>query len=407
MIKDETAESLLAALKEAKEDLFNYKEGIESKKEAEALERVAHRDYFDENEVLDTSTRSMSENNVFGSSAGSGGGLFGGLFNRSKINIDGDGDHVDWRARALEKDKRISELELGVADNAMTMANLKNELMTASSKFKEDESQRRLLIQRLENENQAFSIKIEILQNEFEKIRKRKEAAAVTQSSFSVRDDDGSVGSSIASNTFSVSSRTTGSNDMSGIGSNDMTGVTSVTGKSRLTPLERDNKKLKKQKKVYENRIASLQLQLSEIQKIVPELMSKSKAQIQKLESIAEMQCRESEVRERSLIDEIAQLRQQNEQLQAATRSRLQESDVGRQEEIDQLKMRLEVREATIKKLEMMSSSGKFSRMKGVPMPKRKKKKKTAINGDDDNDGEISVISSSFSVATDSAFSAM
>jgi hypothetical protein len=407
VIKDETAESLSAALKEAKEDLFNYKEGIESKEEAEALERVAHRDYFDENEVLNASTRSISENHVFGSSAGSGGGLFGGLFNRSKTNLDGDGDHVDWRARALEKDKRISELELAVADNAMTMANLKNELMMASSKFKEDESQRRLLIQRLENENQAFLIKIEILQNEFEEIRKRKEAAAITHGSFNVRDDDGSVGSSIGSNPFSVSSRTIGSNDTSGLGSNDMTGVTSVTGKSRLTPLERDNKKLKKQKKVYENRIASLQLQLSEIQQIVPELMSKSKAQIQKLESIAETQCRESEVRERSLIDEIAQLRQQNEQLQAATRSRLQESDVGRQEEIDQLKMRLEVREATIKKLEMMSSSGKFSRMRGVPMPKRKKKKKTAINGDDDNDGEISVISSSFSVATDSAFSAM
>ena len=407
MIKDETAESLSAALKEAKEDLFNYKEGIESKEEAEALERVAHRDYFDENEVLNASTRSISENNVFGSSAGSGGGLFGGLFNRSKT-LDGNGDHVDWRARALEKDKRIYELELAVADNAMTMANLKNELMTASSKFKEDESQRRLLIQRLENENQAFLIKIEILQNEFEEIRKRKEAAAITHGSFNdVRDDDGSVGSSIGSNPFSVSSRTIGSNDASGLGSNDMTGVTSVTGKSRLTPLERDNKKLKKQKKVYENRIASLQLQLSEIQQIVPELMSKSKAQIQKLESIAETQCRESELRERSLIDDIAQLRQQNEQLQAATRSRLQESDVGRQEEIDQLKMRLEVREATIKKLEMMSSSGKFSRMRGVPMPKRKKKKKTAINGDDDNDGEISVISSSFSVATDSAFSAM
>ena len=393
MIKDETAESLSAALKEAKEDLFNYKEGIESKEEAEALERVAHRDYFDENEVLNASTRSISENHVFGSSAGSGGGLFGGLFNRSKTNLDGDGDHVDWRARALEKDKRISELELAVADNAMTMANLKYELMMASSKFKEDESQRRLLIQRLENENQAFLIKIEILQNEFEEIRKRKEGMAITNRN-SFREDDGSVGSSIASSSPTV-------------GSNDLTGVTSITGKSRLPPLERDNKKLKKQKKVYENRIAALQLQLSEIQKIVPELMSKSKAQIQKLESIAETQCRESEARERSLIDEIAQLRQQNEQLQAATRSRLQESSVGLQEEIDQLKMRLEVREATIKKLEMMSSSGKFSRVKGVPMPKRTRKKKTAMNGDDDNDGEISVISSSYSVATDSVFSAV
>eukprot|EP00985_Skeletonema_marinoi_P028068 scaffold23924_cov73-Skeletonema_marinoi.AAC.1 len=53
------------------------------------------------------------------------------------------------------------------------------------------------------------------------------------------------------------------------------TGVTSVTGASKYTPLERDNKKLKKQKKIYENRISSLQTQLSEIQLIVPELMSK------------------------------------------------------------------------------------------------------------------------------------
>ena len=352
---------------------------------------MAHRDYFDENEVLNASTRSIPEKDLIVRSAS--GGLFGGLFNRSNNNIDGDGDHVDWKARALEKDKRISELELAVADNALTIDNLKNELMGASSKFKEDESQRRLLIQRLENENHAFSIKIEVLQNEFEEMRKRKEAMAITNRN-SFREDDGSVGSSIASSSPTV-------------GSNDLTGVTSITGKSRLPPLERDNKKLKKQKKVYENRIAALQLQLSEIQKIVPELMSKSKAQIQKLESIAETQCRESEARERSLIDEIAQLRQQNEQLQAATRSRLQESSVGLQEEIDQLKMRLEVREATIKKLEMMSSSGKFSRVKGVPMPKRTRKKKTAMNGDDDNDGEISVISSSYSVATDSVFSAV
>ncbi len=361
---------------------------------------MAHRDYFDENEVLSASTRSITENNLLGRTSSGGGGIFGGLFHRSHPNIDGDGDHVDWRARALEKDKRISELELAVADNALTIDNLKNELMAASSKFKEDESQRRLLIQRLENENQAYSLKVEVLQNEFEEIRKRKEAVAVTNRSINNRDDDGSVGSSIGSFlATSESSATTLSNDM--------TGVTSITGKSRLAPLERDNRKLKKQKKVYENRIASLQLQLSEIQQIVPELMSKSKAQIQKLEAVTETLCREAEVRERSLADEIAQLRQQNQQLQAATRSRLQASDVGRQEEIDQLKMRLEVREATIKKLEMMSSSGKFLRTKGVPMPQRKKKKKKAINGDDDDDGEISVISSSYSVATDSPLSAM
>jgi chromosome segregation ATPase len=179
-----------------------------------------------------------------------------------------------------------------------------------------------------------------------------------------------------------------------------MTGVTSITGKSRLTPLERDNKKLKKQKRVYESRITSLQTQLSDIQQIVPELMTKSKSQIQKLELVVETQRQASQERERSLTEEIAHLRQQNEQLQAATRVRLQSSNVGRQDEIDQLKMRLEVREATIKKLEMMSSSGKFSRVKGVPMRKKKKK---ATNGQDDNDGEMSSVIS----ATDSAFSAI
>ena len=65
MIKDETAESLSAALKEAKEDLLNYKEGIESKEEAEALERVAHRDYFQESEELSANSASTSDLNNF------------------------------------------------------------------------------------------------------------------------------------------------------------------------------------------------------------------------------------------------------------------------------------------------------------------------------------------------------
>jgi hypothetical protein len=67
-----------------------------------------------------------------------------------------------------------------------------------------------------------------------------------------------------------------------------------------------------------------LQTQLSEIQQIVPELMSKSKFQIHKLESAIEMQCQTLQEKEQSLTEEITQLRQQNEQLQVATRSRLQ-----------------------------------------------------------------------------------
>ena len=190
-----------------------------------------------------------------------------------------------------------------------------------------------------------------------------------------------------------------------------MTGVSSITGASRLTPLERDNKKLKKQKKVYETRIASLQTQLSEIQQIVPELMSKSKSQITKLEAVIETQRQDAQEKEQALEAEIQKLREQNEALQAATRSRLQSSDVDRQDEIDQLKLRLEAREATIQKLEMLATSGKSFRKKGGKIL-RKKKKKPGIG----NDGESVMSGSSwgteqqsvaYSVTNDTVFSAL
>ena len=307
---------------------------------------------------------------------------------------------------------RIAHLEKELADNNLSISNLKNELVTASSKFKEDEGQRRLLIQRLENENQAYSIKLEVLESEFEDIRKRKEAVAAAKSNnrsttLTVNDEDGSVGSSVHQSGYDTSS----SSVLSDSGSS-MTGVSAITGASCLTPLERDNKKLKKQKKVYENRIASLQIQLSEIQQIVPELMSKSKSQIQKLEIVIETQRQEAEEREQKLSNDIEDLRQQNQQLQAATRSRLQSSGVDRQEEIDQLKMRLEAREATIKKLEMLSTSSKL-RKKGNKILRKKPKKKDTNHGD-----SVSVLSGTssawddgqsvtYSVTTDTVFSAM
>ncbi len=386
MIKDETAAKLTTALREAKEDLFNYKEGIESKKTADALERVAHRDYFNESEDLSANSASTSENKVLGKGHQKG-GLLRGLFNRSSTN-DFDDDHVDWKARAFEKDKHISELETAMADYSLTIDNLKNELIAITSKFKEDESQRRLLIERLENENQAYAIKIGVLETNFEQIRKRKEAHAIASGRAGHREDDGSVENSVDSSVISLLACS-----VSNCSSTPSLGVSSITGKSHISPLERDNKRLKKQKKVYETRITSLQTQLSEIQQIVPELMSKSKSQIQKLESVIESQHKASQERERSLTEEIAQLRQHNDELQAATRSRLQASDIERQEEIDQLKMRLEVREATIKKLEMMSSSGKFKRMKSVPTTKKIKNKKKTTYGE--NDGDISVNSAS------------
>ena len=327
-------------------------------------------------------------------------------------DVESTGRDVDWEAKAREKDARIVQLEKLLADNALSISNLKNELVTASSKFKDDESQRRLLIQRLENENQAYSIKLEVLETEFEEIRKRKEAVAVAKSNNSFLSDDGSVASSVHSEQ-TASTGGTGTSSAISSGYSSMTGVSAITGASRLTPLERDNKKLKKQKKVYETRIASLQTQLSEIQQIVPELMSKSKSQIQKLETVVESQQQESEEKEKKLEDEISQLRQQNEQLQAATRSRLQSSDVEMQDEIDQLQMRLEAREATIQKLEMLASSGKSFRRKGGKIL-RKKKKKDPNN----NDGEVSVLSESswgtshqsvatYSVANDEVFGAM
>lgn len=331
-------------MQEAKDDLINHKrdieaerEKIEAEKEAEVLKRVADRDYFDEDDMLSTNSNAFdeAEGNVRGK------GLLGGLFQRSPNDIESDYS-VDWRAKAREKDARIAQLEKSLADNSLSLGNLRMELVAVTSKFKEDESQRRLLIQRLENENQAFSQKLEILETEF----------------------GGSAAMGMS-----------------------LTDMTTTTGASQQT--ERDNMKLKKQKRVYEARIESLQTQLSEIQQIVPELMSKSKLQIQKLENVIEHQRQETKENETKLMQEVAKLREQNAQLQAATRSRLQSSDVERQHEIEELRLRLEAREATIKKLEALGSSGGSIRKKGGKILRKKKKKSAAAN----DDGDMSVLS--------------
>ena len=286
-----------------------------------------------------------SNSSAEGGGSNRGMGLLGGLFQRSSHDIESE-YVVDWKAKAHEKDARIAQLEKSLADNSLSLCNLRNELVTVTSKFKEDESQRRLLIQRLENENQAYSRKLEALELDF--------------------------GGSAA--TMGMS----------------MTDVTTTTVTSQQTLTERENARLKKQKRVYEARIESLQTQLSEIQQIVPELMSKSKLQIQKLENVIEHQRQETKENEQKLEQEVAQLREQNEQLQAATRSRLQASDVGRQDEIDELMLRLEAREATIKKLEAMAASGGSIRNKGGKILRKKKKKVVDAN---DNDGDVSVLS--------------
>ncbi|KAL9184958.1 hypothetical protein ACHAXT_002735 [Thalassiosira profunda] len=419
--KDVTADNLRLDLDDAKADLAKFKESaelaqakVEEEKEVEALQRVAERDYFDDvDDVLSDDVLSVANSVSTAGGSSKGMGLLGGLFNRGGGGNDGAslGENVDWEAQARQKDRRITELEKSLADNALSISNLKSELVTASTKFKEDESQRRLLIQRLENENQAYSIKLEVLETEFEEIRKRKEAVAVAKSSNSFLTDDGSVASSVHSTATGDSGNTGVSSAVSSYCGTQMTGVSTITGSSRLTPLERDNKKLKKQKKVYETRIASLQTQLSEIQQIVPELMSKSKSQIQKLETVIETQRTESEEKEKKLREEVEELKRTNEQLQAATRSRLQSTNVDQQEEIDQLKMRLEAREATIKKLEMLASSKSLRKRGGKLMRKKKKKK-------DPNNDSVSVLSESswgtahhslatYSVAEDTTLSGM
>jgi len=396
--KAQTANRLNNDLLEAKDDFASYKAKIESEKEKvetekddDALQRVAEMDYFDGDDILSVTSNSEHTFSTAGGSKGSSRsmGLLGGLFSRSANDIDGN---VDWEKEAREKDARIEQLQNTLADNSLSTNNLKNELITASSKFKEDESQRRLLIQALENENQAYSIKLEVLESEFEEIRRRKEAVAIGKASNSNSFDDGSDGS-VASSVSNANS--TGTSTINSTGSSRLTGVSSITGMSRLNPMERDNKKLKKQKKVYESRIASLQTQLSEIQQIVPELMSKSKSQILKLENAIDTHRNETERKEDKYEVEIKELKERNEQLQAATRSVLQSSDVDKQDEIDQLTMRLEAREATISKLEMLAGTGSL-RVRGGKILRKKRRKKKKADGDikeGDEDGEVSVLS--------------
>lgn len=71
-------------------------------------------------------------------------------------------------------------------------------------------------------------------------------------------------------------------------------------------------------------------------------------------------------------------------QLQAATRSRLQASDMERQDEIEQLKMRLQAKEATIAKLESLTAATGNSqslKKKGGKLLRKKKKNNSECEG--------------------------
>lgn len=404
--KDQATARLNAELQDARNDMVHFKEQVESEKEKQALQRIAKREYFDDE-------MSVTSEHTFNSSSKRG--LFS-RFSRSKANVDESDNNLDWDGgKEREKDVRIEQLENTITENALVISNLKNELVMASSKFNKDESQRRMLIQRLENENQAYSIKLEVLENEFNELKKKRNEPSKFGESL---DQMNKSSRSNYNQSFGQSFFTAASDNSVDSGStSSMSGMSAISGASRLTPLERDNKKLKKQKKLYENRISSLQTQLSEIQQIVPELMSKSKSQISKLEHSIQTQKHAAEEREKGLQEgkllmclcvfesytmivcvysisllyctsEITELKRQNEQLQAATRSRLQASDAERQDEIDHLKMRLEAREATIVKLEMLASTGGKSHSVKKKGGILKKKKKKTNAGD-----EISVLS--------------
>lgn len=68
---------------------------------------------------------------------------------------------------------------------------------------------------------------------------------------------------------------------------------------------------------------------------------------------------------------EISALKEQNEQLQAATRSRLQASDMERQNEIEDLRMRLEAKEATIAAMNAKTSKSFNKKKRGLLRKKK------------------------------------
>merc|ERR1712194_916911 len=250
--KDQTAKNLKMELKDAREDLINYKENIDrekeqkdAEKEQETLQQTANQDYLDADDVLSKSESFTTAN------SSKRGGLLGGLF-RTAHNDSTASENLDYEACARVKDARIAQLEKTLAENDLSVSNLKYELVTTSSKYKDDKIQRRMLIQRLEAENQAYCIKLEVLEGEFEEIHKRNEAVALAFTSFRLN-DDGSV-SSVQSQLSETSSTVKSSYGTMSVGT---VGTAGATGQ-RLTLFKRDNKKLKKQKKVYEERIASL-----------------------------------------------------------------------------------------------------------------------------------------------------
>ena len=225
-------------------ELVHYKEKIqlEDEQKLQAMQAIAEKEYFEEDEQSLTSMNSSSRLGLFS------------RFTRSKNSVNASDYTFESDDNEKDKDSRIEQLEKTVTENVLIISNLKKELVSASSKFNKDESQRRMLIQRLENENQAYSVKLEVLENEFNELKKKRESSNFDGNKSSAFDTgiekmkNKSFGQSFftAASDYSYDDSTT----------SDMSGVSAISGASKMHPLERDNKKLKKQKVLYENRVS-------------------------------------------------------------------------------------------------------------------------------------------------------
>jgi chromosome segregation ATPase len=244
--RDVTSAHLKEEVNNLRDELVHYKEKVASEDElkAQALQAIADKEYFEEDERSLTSMNSSSRLGLFS------------RFSRSKNNVNNASDYTfESDGNDRDKDSRIEQLEKTVTENVLIISNLKKELVSASLKFNKDESQRRMLISRLENENQAYSVKLEVLENEFNELKKRRESSKFDANKSSTFDQgiEQMKNKSFGQSFFTAASDHSYENDSA---ASSMSGVSAVTGASQMHPLERDNKKLKKQKLLYENRVS-------------------------------------------------------------------------------------------------------------------------------------------------------
>jgi hypothetical protein len=90
----------------------------------------------------------------------------------------------------------------------------------------------------------------QVLQNEFNQLRKKRESSNFDSGIEKMKNK--SFGQSFGQSFFTAASDA--SYDES---TGSISGVSAISGASKLAPLERDNKKLRKQKILFENRVSS------------------------------------------------------------------------------------------------------------------------------------------------------